>query len=81
MVEFVFKAYTSIGPLATGIMVYPGSEIANVIRLIRVWKVNQVPSERLTISFSRPAPHFKVFCLASMNEVKDLSMVCYYSPV
>lgn len=81
MVEFVFKAHPSIGPLATGVLVYPGSEIANIIKLVREWKEKQIHTERLTISFSRPAPHFKVFSLVSINEEKDLTMACYYSPV
>ncbi|KAI0336576.1 FAD-binding domain-containing protein [Cubamyces sp. BRFM 1775] len=59
VVEFVFKTYPYAGPFASGIIAYPGTEFTNVLKIIREWKTTQTPAERLTITFSRPAPHFK----------------------
>ncbi|KAI0322969.1 FAD-binding domain-containing protein [Amylostereum chailletii] len=58
VVEMTFKAYPPAGPFTVGVIAYPGKEIVKVLKIIQEWKVTQTPRERLTISFSRPAPHF-----------------------
>ncbi|KAI0030101.1 FAD-binding domain-containing protein [Vararia minispora EC-137] len=59
VVEFTFKLYPSSGPYGTGVIVYPGDEMENVIKVIQGWKAGQTPFERFTINFSRSAPHWK----------------------
>ncbi|KAI0824925.1 FAD-binding domain-containing protein [Trametes gibbosa] len=59
VVEFVFKAHPYAGPFGSGIIAYPGTEITSVLQIIKEWKATQTPAERLTLNFSRPAPHFK----------------------
>ncbi|KAH9945031.1 FAD-binding domain-containing protein [Epithele typhae] len=59
VVEFLFKTYPAAGPISSGILAYPGAELGKVISIINEWKAAREPSERLTLNFSRPAPHFK----------------------
>lgn len=59
VVEFVFKVHPSSGPYGTGVLAYPGTEIEKVVKTIKEWKASQTAGEKLTINFSRPAPHFK----------------------
>ncbi|KAG7089811.1 hypothetical protein E1B28_011460 [Marasmius oreades] len=58
-VEFTFKVHPSAGPFGSGIIAYPGSELPQVLRIITDWKRKQTSAERFTMTFSRPAPHFK----------------------
>ncbi|KAI9061591.1 FAD-binding domain-containing protein [Trametes sanguinea] len=59
VVEFVFKTHPYAGPFGSGIIAYPGTELENVLKVIQEWKTTQTPADRLTLNFSRPAPHFK----------------------
>ncbi|KAH9849000.1 FAD-binding domain-containing protein [Lenzites betulinus] len=59
VVEFIFKVHPYAGPFGSGIIAYPGTEIANVLEIIKEWKTKQTPAERLTLNFSRPPPLFK----------------------
>ncbi|KAI0674668.1 FAD-binding domain-containing protein [Trametes maxima] len=59
VVEFVFKTHPPAGPFGSGVIAYPGTELANVLQIIKDWKSTQTPAERFTLNFSRPAPHFK----------------------
>ncbi|KAF5372441.1 hypothetical protein D9757_009925 [Collybiopsis confluens] len=58
-VEFTFKVYPSAGPIGAGMIGYPGSELAQVLKIITDWKKTQSRTERFTMNFSRPPPHFK----------------------
>ncbi|KAI0366057.1 FAD-binding domain-containing protein [Pilatotrama ljubarskyi] len=59
VVEFVFKTIPYAGPFGSGVIAYPGTSLADVLKTIKEWKATQSPAERLMINFSRPAPHFK----------------------
>ncbi|GJE93919.1 FAD-binding domain-containing protein [Phanerochaete sordida] len=59
VVELVFKVHPYAGPFGAGVLAFPGTEIEKVVHAIKTWKDSMSPAEKLTISFSRPAPHFK----------------------
>ncbi|TBU47887.1 FAD-binding domain-containing protein [Dichomitus squalens] len=59
VVEFVFKTHPPAGPISSGILAFPGTEIDKILAIIPEWKKTQTPRERFTMNFSRPAPHFK----------------------
>ncbi|EIW51598.1 FAD-binding domain-containing protein [Trametes versicolor FP-101664 SS1] len=60
VVEFVFKTHPYAGPFGSGVIAFPGTELASILQIIKVeWKATHTPAERFTLNFSRPAPHFK----------------------
>ncbi|KAK7039153.1 hypothetical protein VNI00_010057 [Paramarasmius palmivorus] len=59
VVEFTFKVYPYVGPIGSGMIAYPGSELGQVLKTITDWKKSHTSAERFTMNFSRPAPHFK----------------------
>lgn len=79
VVEFVFKAHPSAGPFGSGVLAYPGTEIEKVLKVIKDWKASQTPAEKITINFSRPAPHFKVRHI--YTPVAMPNELCYPSPL
>ncbi|KAI8971293.1 FAD-binding domain-containing protein [Trametes punicea] len=59
VVEFVFRTHPYAGPFGSGVVAYSGTELGNVLKIIEEWKETQTPADRFTLTFSRPAPHFK----------------------
>ncbi|KAJ3982594.1 FAD-binding domain-containing protein [Lentinula detonsa] len=59
VVDITFKVHSAVGPIGCGIISYPGSELEQLLKIIGDWKRTMTPQERFTMSFSRPAPHFK----------------------
>ncbi len=37
MVEFVFKVHPAVGPISSGILAFPGTEIDKILAIIPVW--------------------------------------------
>jgi len=59
VVEFVLKTFPAAHSITMGSLVYPETEIANVLSVIQEWKKVHTPKERVVLGFGRPAPHFK----------------------
>lgn len=59
VVDITFKTHPYAGPFGSGVLAYPGSQLPSVLKVIQDWKTTQTPAERFTMTFSRPAPHFK----------------------
>ncbi|KAF8148698.1 FAD-binding domain-containing protein [Crassisporium funariophilum] len=59
VVEFTLKAFPTSGPFNVGALMYPGTEIENVLTVVQEWKMSYTTREKLNITFGRPGPHFK----------------------
>ncbi|KAL0066808.1 hypothetical protein AAF712_006209 [Marasmius tenuissimus] len=56
--KFVFKAYPLPGPITVGAIVYPGTELQNVLAATQKHLENLSPSHRVIIIFARAPPDF-----------------------
>ncbi|KAG6864776.1 hypothetical protein C0991_007190 [Blastosporella zonata] len=56
LAEVELKVFPQVGPITSGILVYPGSELLNVLNLVKEWKTTYSGKEKLNITFSRPGP-------------------------
>ncbi|KAG6916335.1 hypothetical protein DXG01_007318 [Tephrocybe rancida] len=56
LAEVELKAFPQVGPITSGILVYPGNELRNVLKVVQEWKVTYSGKEKLNITFSRPGP-------------------------
>jgi len=59
VVEFVLKTFPAANSITMGSLVYPGTEIANVLRVVQEWKKNMTSKEHLGLAFGRAAPYFQ----------------------
>ncbi|KAG6831322.1 hypothetical protein H0H87_005566 [Tephrocybe sp. NHM501043] len=59
LAEVELKAFPQVGPITSGILVYPGSELLNVLKLVNQWKTIYSGKEKLNMTFSRTGPLFK----------------------
>ncbi|KAK7439343.1 hypothetical protein VKT23_017569 [Stygiomarasmius scandens] len=56
--EFVFKAYPLASSATVGVMVYPGTELADVLRALRTYLQIQDKTSKMILAFARAPPHF-----------------------
>ncbi|KAF8074147.1 FAD-binding domain-containing protein [Lyophyllum atratum] len=75
LAEVELKAFPPVGPITTGILVYPGTERLNVLKVLKDWKKTYTGKEKLNMTFSRPGPHFKpaVIIMPWISEDPDMT--------
>ncbi|KAF8883829.1 FAD-binding domain-containing protein [Infundibulicybe gibba] len=56
--EFVVNTFPAPGPTLVGALAYPGTELSNVLKLVREFLEKQTPKMRIMLAFARAPPHF-----------------------
>ncbi|KAG6828984.1 hypothetical protein H0H92_006106 [Tricholoma furcatifolium] len=59
LVEVEVRCFPKVGPITSGILVYPGNEVKDVLKIVKGWKATYTSKEKLNMTFSRPGPLFE----------------------